>query len=254
MAGHSKWANIQHRKAAVDRKRAKRWTRLLREVTVSARLGGGDPAANPRLRAAIQDAKTDNVPNDTIERAILKGTGELEGASYEEITYEGYGPGGVAILVETMTDNRNRTVAEMRNLFSRHDGNLGDTNSVAWMFDRRGYFEIEREAMSEEEVMELALEVGVEDLETGGERYELTTSFEDYAAVREALEERLEARGVALAAKQLAMVPQTTLEVEGATARQVLRLLEALEDQDDSQNVWTNASLDDEALDGEDES
>jgi YebC/PmpR family DNA-binding regulatory protein len=245
MAGHSKWANIQHRKAAVDRKKAKRWTRLLREVTVSARLGGGDPAANPRLRAAIQDARADNVPNDTIDRAILKGTGELEGASYEEIVYEGYGPGGVAVLIETMTDNRNRTVAEMRHVFSRHGGSLGETNSVAWMFDRRGCFEIEREAMSEEEVMELALELGAEDLETGGERWELYTGFEDYARVREALEAR---EDVPVAAKQLAMVPQSTIEVEGDTARQALRLLEALEDLDDTQNVWTNASLDDDAL------
>ena len=244
MAGHSKWANIQHRKAAVDAKRAKRWTRILREVTVSARLGGGDPAANPRLRAAIQDARADNVPNDTIERAIQKGTGELEGTSYEEITYEGYGPGGVAILVETMTDNRNRTVAEMRHIFSRHGGSLGENNSVAWMFDRRGFFEIERDAMSEEEVMELALDLGVDDLETEGETYELYTRFEDYAGVRE----ELESRQVALSTKKLAMVPQTSVEVRGEDAEAVLRLLEALEDHDDTQNVFANVSVDEEAL------
>jgi YebC/PmpR family DNA-binding regulatory protein len=244
MAGHSKWANIQHRKAAVDRKRAKRWTRLLREVTVAARLGGGDPAANPRLRAAIHDAGADNVPKDTIERAVAKGTGDLEGAEYEEIVYEGYGPGGVAILVETVTDNRNRTVAEMRHAFSRHGGSLGETNSVAWMFDRRGYFEIEREAMSEEGVMELALELGVDDLETGGERWELYTGFEDFARVREALEQR----GVPVATQQLAMVPQSMVEIDGGAARQVLRLLEALEDQDDAQDVWANAAIDDAAL------
>lgn len=244
MAGHSKWANIQHRKAAVDKKRAKRWTRILREVTVSARLGGGDPDANPRLRAAMNDASSDNVPKDTIERAIQKGTGELEGASYDEITYEGYGPGGVAVIIETMTDNRNRTVAELRHLFSRHGGSLGESNSVAWMFDRRGYFEIERGTMDEEEVMELALEVGVDDLETEGENYELFTAFEDYAAVREELEQR----EVPLATKELAMVPQSNVEVSGEEAGKALRLLEALEDHDDAQHVWANLSVDDETL------
>jgi YebC/PmpR family DNA-binding regulatory protein len=244
MAGHSKWANIQHRKAAVDQKRAKRWTKILREVTVSARLGGGDPDANPRLRSAIQDARTDNVPNDTIDRAIKKGTGDLEGVSYEEIVYEGYGPGGVAVIVEAMTDNRNRTVAEIRHVFSRFGGSLGESNSVAWMFDRRGYFEIERTAMSEEEVMELALEVGVEDIETEGESYELYSSFEDYATVREELEKR----EVALVTKQLAMVPQSSVEVEGGSARTALKLLDALEDHDDVQHVWANLVVDEEAL------
>ncbi len=244
MAGHSKWANIQHRKAAVDRKRAKRWTRILREVTVSARLGGGDPDANPRLRSAIDDAKADNVPNDTIERAIKKGTGELEGASYEEITYEGYGPGGVAIIVETMTDNKNRTVAELRHLFSRFGGSLGETNSVAWMFDRRGLFEIEREAMDEEEAMELALEVGVDDLHTEGETYELYSSFEDYVTVREELEKR----DVPLATKKLAMIPQSNVEVGGEDADRALKLLDALEDYDDAQNVWANLSVDENSL------
>lgn len=244
MAGHSKWANIQHRKAAVDKKRAKRWTRILREVTVSARLGGGDPDANPRLRSAIDDAKSDNVPNDTIERAVKKGTGELEGASYEEITYEGYGPGGVAIIVETMTDNKNRTVAELRHLFSRFGGSLGETNSVAWMFDRRGLFEIEGDAMDEEEAMELALEVGVDDLDTEGETYELYTSFEDYVTVREELEKR----EVPLTTKKLAMIPQSNVEVEGEDAAQALKLLDALEDYDDSQNVWANLSVDEDAL------
>lgn len=244
MAGHSKWANIQHRKAAVDKKRAKRWTRILREVTVSARLGGGDPDANPRLRSAIDDAKADNVPNDTIERAIKKGTGELEGGSYEEITYEGYGPGGVAIIVETMTDNKNRTVADLRHLFSRFGGSLGETNSVAWMFDRRGLFEIERDAMDEEEAMELALEVGVDDLDTEGETYELYTSFEDYVTVREELEKR----DVPLATKKLAMIPQSNVEVGGEDADRALKLLDALEDYDDAQNVWANLSVDEATL------
>ena len=242
MAGHSKWAGIKHKKAAIDAKRARRWTKLVREVIVSARLGGGDPDFNPRLRSAILDAKADNVPNDTIDRAIKKGTGELEGESFEEVSYEGYGPSGVAVLVEAMTDNRNRTVSELRNLFSRNGGNLGETGCVAWMFDRRGCFAIEPSAMSEEELMELALELGVEDFEVG-EPYELFTAPEDYARVRE----ELERRGVPLAAAELAMIPQSTVELgEGSGA--VLRLMEALEDHDDVQHVWANFEVDEGVL------
>jgi YebC/PmpR family DNA-binding regulatory protein len=244
MSGHSKWANIQHRKSAQDAKRARRWTKILKEVTVSARLGGGDPAGNPRLRAAIQDARGDNVPNDTIERAILKGTGELEGVSYEEVSYEGYGPGGVAVLVEAMTDNRNRTVAEVRHLFSRHGGSLGESGCVAWMFEQRGYFAIEPSSMDEEALMELALELGVADLSTDGDEYELYTAKEDYARVREALEER----GVHLVARELAMVPQSSVDVEGDAAARAVRLLEALEELDDVQNVWANLSVDEAAM------
>ncbi len=244
MSGHSKWAGIKHKKAVLDQKRAKRWTRLLKEVTVAARLGGGDPGGNPRLRAAINDARADNVPNDTIDRAVAKGTGDLEGTSYEEITYEGYGPGGVAVLVEAMTDNRNRTVAELRHLFSRHGGSLGETGCVAWMFEQRGYFAVERSAMDEEAAMELALELGVEDLETSDEGYELYTGKEDYGRVREALEER----EVPLSAKELAMIPQTSLEVDADAAGRALRLLEALEDHDDVQNVWANLSVDEAAM------
>ena len=244
MAGHSKWAGIKHKKAAIDKKRAKRWTKLLREVTVSARLGGGDPAANPRLRSAIQDARADNVPNDTIDRAIAKGTGDLDGEAYEEVVYEGYAPGGVAVLVEAMTDNRNRTAADIRHLFSRHGGSLGESGCVAWMFEPRGYFAVERSAMGEEELMELALEVGVDDLETEGDEYELYTSYDDYARVRE----QLEARDLALTAKELAMIPRSSVEVGGEEAGRVLRLLEALEDHDDVQSVWANVSVDDAAL------
>lgn len=244
MAGHSKWANIQHRKSAQDAKRGRRWTKILKEVTVAARLGGGDSAGNPRLRAAIQDARTDNVPNDTIERAVLKGTGELEGQAFEEIVYEGYGPGGVAVLVEAATDNRNRTAAEIRHLFSRHGGSLGESNCVAWMFDQRGYFAIRRDALDEEAVMELALDLGVEDLETEGDDYELYTSRDDYARVRE----ELESRDLPLAAKELAMVPSTSVDVEGENAASAIRLLEALEDQDDVQKVWANLSIDESTL------
>jgi YebC/PmpR family DNA-binding regulatory protein len=242
MAGHSKWAGIKHKKAALDAKRAKRWTKIIREVMVSARLGGADPDFNPRLRLAVNDAKADNVPNDTIDRAIKKGTGELEGVDYEEIAYEGYGPGGVAVIVETMTDNRNRTVSEIRHLFSRHGGNLGENGCVAYMFDRRGYFVVEQGTMTEDELMELALELGVEDISTE-DTYEMFTSLEDYNRVREELEER----GIALEVKELAMIPQTTVELSD-NAAQMLRLMEALEDHDDVQDVWANFEATEEML------
>ena len=243
MAGHSKWAGIKHKKAAIDAKRAKRWTKLIREVMVAARLGGGDADFNPRLRSAILDAKADNVPNDTIDRAIKKGTGELEGEAIEEVTYEGYGPGGVAVLVEAMTDNRNRTVAEIRHLFSRHGGNLGEAGCVAWMFERRGYFAIDPETMDEEAFMELAVELGVDDLGLA-ELYELITSPEDYERVRE----ELERREVELVAQELAMIPQSTVELEDGGAGSMLRLVEALEDHDDVQHVWANFEADEELL------
>lgn len=237
MSGHSKWAGIKHRKAAVDAKRGRLWTRLIREVMVSARLGGGDPAANPRLRSAIGDARAANVPNDTIERAILKGTGELEGVAYEEVAYEGYAPGGVAVLVEAMTDNRNRTVAELRHLFSKHGGNLGESGCVAWMFDRRGLFVIARAALDEEALMELALDLGVDDFSLEDDSYELHAAAEDYARVRE----EIERREVPLEVAQLAMIPQTWIAPEGDDdAARAQRLIEAVEDHEDVQNVWTN--------------
>lgn len=240
MSGHSKWSTIKRKKASLDAKRGKLFTRLLREVTVAAREGGGDPAGNPRLRAAIQEAKANNVPNDTVDRAIKKGTGELEGAAFEEVTYEGYGPGGAAVFVEAMTDNRNRTVSEVRHLFSRYGGNLGENGCVSWMFDRRGQFMIERDAMDEEAFMDLAIELGVEDISTSDDGYEILTSVADYNGVREALEER----EVPLALGELAMIPQSPMSVEESVMPQVSSLLEALEDQDDVQNVWTNCNVD----------
>jgi YebC/PmpR family DNA-binding regulatory protein len=241
MAGHSKWAQIKHKKAVTDARRGKLWTKLLREVTVAARLGGGDLDGNPRLRSAVQDARAANVPNDNIDRAIRKGTGELEGASYEEVVYEGYGPAGVAILVEAMTDNRNRTVAELRRLFSKNGGNLGDSGCVAWQFDRRGYFSLPRSAMGDEALMELALALAVDDIAIGEEQYELFTSVEDYNRVRE----ELEAREAPLESKELVMVPQSTVEVEDPEqVAQVLALVDALEDHDDTQDVWINLELD----------
>jgi YebC/PmpR family DNA-binding regulatory protein len=244
MSGHSKWATIKRKKAANDSKRGKLWTKLLREITVSARMGGGDPAANPRLRAAVLEARSANVPNDTIDRAIKKGSGELEGVTYEEVTYEGYAPGGVALLVETITDNRNRTVSEVRHLFSRYGGNLGESGSVAWMFKRRGYFSIERRQLSEEAFMELALELGADDVEIGDDLYELYTSPDDYGRVQEALA----AKGIPVAGKELAMLPQTYVDVGEERSAQVLRLMEALEDHEDVQSVWANFDLDESLM------
>jgi len=243
MSGHSKWNTIKHRKAATDAKRGKLFTKLLREITVAARLGGGDPKGNSRLRSALLEARSNSVPGDTIERAIKKGTGELEGESYEEVVYEGYGPGGVAILVEGMTDNRNRTASEVRHLFTRHGGNLGDSGSVSWIFKRRGYFAIERGKLDEEKFMELALELGADDIAIEPELYEIFTPPEEFAAVSD----QLERRGVQAAVKELAMIPQTSTALPADRVAQVLRLMESLEDHDDVQKVWAN--LDTSAID-----
>ena len=244
MSGHSKWNTIKRKKAANDSKRGKLFTRLLREVTVAARLGGGDLDANPRLRAAVQEARSSNVPGDTIERAIKKGTGDLEGVSYEEVSYEGYGPGGVAILVEAMTDNRNRTVSEVRHLFSKHGGSLGESGCVNWMFEKHGYFLIARETMNEEEFMELALELEVDDIATDGSGYEMFTSPSDYLTVKDALDERQ----VPVVAAELAMLPQNHVDLPQDKVPQVLRIVEALEDLDDVQNVWSNVDIDESVL------
>ncbi|MEM9554937.1 MAG: YebC/PmpR family DNA-binding transcriptional regulator [Acidobacteriota bacterium] len=243
MAGHSKWANIKRRKGAQDAKRGKLFTRLLREVTVAAREAGGDPDGNPRLRAAIQECKNNNCPNDTIDRAIKKGTGEIEGQILEEVTYEGYGPGGVAMLVETMTDNRNRTVSEVRHLFSKHGGNLGQDGSVAYLFNRQGYFQVDPETMGEEDLMELALELEVEDISTDKGAFEIFTDPGRYLEIKE----ELATRDVA-AEGQLAMIPTTSVELDEDKLPQVLRLVEAMEDLDDVQNVWANFEADDALL------
>lgn len=244
MSGHSKWSTIKHKKAATDARRGKLFTKLLREITVAARLGGGDAKANPRLRSALLEARSSSVPGDTIERAIKKGTGELEGESYEEVVYEGYGPGGVAILVEGMTDNRNRTAQEIRHTFAKHGGNLGDSGCVGWMFTRRGYFAVERSAMDEESFMELALDLGAEDVAVHEDSYEIYSAVEGFQSVQD----ELERRGVPVLAKQLAMIPQTHVQVPGDRVNQFLRLVETLEDQDDVQHVWANAELDEKAL------
>lgn len=244
MAGHSKWAQIKRKKAVTDARRGSLWTKLLKEVTVAARLGGGDSDGNPRLRTAVQEARSSNVPNDNIERAIKRGTGELEGVSYEEVTYEGYGPGGVAILVEVVTDNRNRSVAEIRHLFAKSGGNLGENGCVAWMFDKKGLFAIDKDQMSEEEFMELALEIEAEDISIEEETYEIYSQPELFGAIREELEKR----EVPLVARELAMLPQNQIKVDGDKAPQLLRLMEALEDQEDVQHVWANFDIDAEVL------
>lgn len=243
MAGHSKWANIKRRKGAQDAKRGKLFTKLLREVTVAAKEGGGDPDGNARLRAAITDCRSNNVPNDKIDNAIKKGTGELEGASYEDVNYEGYGPGGVAVMVETMTDNRNRTVGEVRHVFSKYGGNLGQDGSVSYLFERRGYFVVASESMDEEAFMELAVEVGADDFSTDN-GYEIFTEPSDFGEVRAALQEQ----EVAVDSAELAMLPTTSVALPEDKQGSFLKFLDAIENLDDVQNVWFNAELDDSAL------
>ena len=244
MSGHSKWSTIKHKKATTDLRRGKLFSKILKEITVAARLGGGDPKGNPRLRTALLEARSNSVPGDNIDRAIKKGTGELEGESYEEITYEGFGPAGVAVLVEVATDNRNRTTPEIRHLFTKHGGAMAEAGSVAWMFKRRGYFALDPAGMTEERFMELALELGVDDITVEEDRYEMLTAPEEFTAVQEALE----SRGVAVAAKELAMMPQTTVDVPADRINQVFRLMEALEDHDDAQKVWANFDVDEKVL------
>jgi YebC/PmpR family DNA-binding regulatory protein len=244
MAGHSKWAQIKRKKAVTDSRRGQLWTKLLKEISVAARLGGGDSEGNSRLRTAVQDARSANVPNDNIDRAIKRGTGQLEGMSIEEVTYEGYGPGGVAVLVETVTDNKNRTVSEIRHLFARNGGNLGENGCVSWMFEKRGYFAIDNKEMTEEQFMEVALELGADDISIEDESYEIFTRPEDYGAVRDALEQR----ELALVSRELAMLPQNYVQVDDESAPGVLRLMEALEEHDDVQNVWANFDLDEDVL------
>ncbi|HEX9638246.1 MAG TPA: YebC/PmpR family DNA-binding transcriptional regulator [Acidobacteriota bacterium] len=241
MSGHSKWSKVKHVKAAVDAKRGRIFTRLIKEITVAARMGGGDPDGNPRLRRAIQDAKAENMPSDNIERAIKKGTGELEGVHYEEAHFEGYAPGGVALLVEVLTDNRNRTVSEIRHLFGKNGGNLGESGCVAWMFNKRGYIAIDRGAAEEDKVMSVALDAGAEDISEDEGCYEVYTRPEDFDRVLEAFRKA----EIAVAESQLAMVPSNHLKVEPKVAQQVVRLTEVLEEHDDVQNVWTNLELDD---------
>lgn len=245
MSGHSKWANIKHKKGAADAKRGKIFTRLIKEVTVAARMGGGDPDGNPRLRSAIATARAENMPKDNIIRAIKKGTGELEGEVYDEILYEGYGPGGVAVLVECMTDNRNRTVADVRHYFAKSNGNLGESGCVAWMFDKKGQILVNKSTISEDELMELALEAGAEDVLEEDEQFQVLTAPEDFDEVRESLEKA----GVVFEEASVTMIPQNIVEVtEEKPARALLKLLENLEDHDDVQNVHANFDIDNDLM------
>lgn len=244
MAGHSKWHNIRLRKGKQDAVRGKMFTKLAREIIVAAKAGGGNPDANPRLRLSIQKARENSMPADNIKRAIQRGTGELEGVNYEEVTYEGYGPAGVAILVETMTDNRNRTVAELRHAFSRNGGSLGEQGCVSWLFDHKGVLSVPSEETDEETVMTVALEAGAEDVKTEIDAYEVVTTPDQFDAVKEAFE----AENVPLAAAELTMVPQNTIHLEGKDAQQMLRLMDALEDLDDVSNVYANFDISDEEL------
>ncbi|MBM3964146.1 MAG: YebC/PmpR family DNA-binding transcriptional regulator [Planctomycetes bacterium] len=244
MAGHSQWANIKHRKALVDSKRSKLWSKLSKAIIVAAKLGGGDPSANIRLRTAILDAKAVSLPKDNIDRAIKKGTGELDGGDVEEILYEGYGPGGVAVLCDIMTDNRNRTAPEIRKLFDNHGGNLGSTNCVAYLFERKGLISIKQPAVDLEKLMEIALENGAEDVTEGQETYEISCPTDAYTG----LVEVIEAQGIAIESKQVTRVPNLTVEVDSETAVSVMKLLEKLEDHDDVQSVATNVNFTPEQL------
>ena len=240
MSGHSKWASIKHRKADKDAKRGKIFTKLIKEITVAARLGGGDPEANARLRTVLLASKAANMPADNIKRAIKKGTGELPGVQYEEVVYEGYGPAGVAVYVEGMTDNKNRTLPELRHLFSKFGGHLGEANCVAWMFDKKGYLVVERKGKSDEEIFEQAIEAGADDIREDGENLEVLTPTDRLEAVHEALSKS----GVQIAAAQIAMVPKTTVKLEGSSVKKILGMMEALEDHDDVQHVWSNFDID----------
>jgi YebC/PmpR family DNA-binding regulatory protein len=240
MAGHSKWKRIKHKKAVTDARRGASWTKVIREITVAARAGGGDPGGNPRLRTAIDAAKAVNMPGDNIERAIKKGTGELEGAVYEEVTYEGYGPGGAAIIIEATTDNSTRTVADIRHAFSRNGGNLGATNSVAWMFDKKGQLLLDANRYPEDATLEAALEAGAEDFQRDGDQYVVSTMVQTFHAVQDALK----ARKFEIESAEIAMVPRTTVKVEGKQAEQMIKLLETLEELDDVSKVFSNFDID----------
>ncbi len=244
MSGHSKWATIKRKKAATDSARGRLFTRLIKEITIAARNGGGNAEGNPRLRLAIQTAKAANMPADNITRAIQKGTGELEGVSYEELTYEGYGPGGVAILAEIVTDNNNRTVSEMRHIFSRNNGNLGNSGSVAWMFSRQGTIVIptagKNSSVTEDDLLPIVLEAGADDLQNEDEVFTVTTTPHSFEQVKQAIEDK----GIEIETASLQMVPDNTVKVTGKEAEQVLKLMEALEEHDDVQNVYANFDID----------
>jgi YebC/PmpR family DNA-binding regulatory protein len=244
MSGHSKWHSIKHKKAAIDSKRGRAFTKFIKEITIAARIGGGDPEGNPRLRKAIADAKTLNMPADNIKRAIMKGTGELEGGQLDEVTYEGYGPGGVALIVEVVTDNRNRTVSEIRHVFSKNGGNMAEAGAVSWMFHKKGYIAIDDRKSDEDTLMSLALEAGADDFVHDGSTYEIYTSPNALDDVLNAVK----AKGIETVSAEISMIPQTYVKVEGKAAQQVLKLMEALDEHDDVQHVYGNFDIEESEL------
>lgn len=245
MSGHSKWHTIKHKKGALDAKRGKIFTKLIKEITVAARTGGsGDVDANARLRKAVTDAKGMNMPNDTIDRAIKRGTGALEGVSYDEITYEGYGPSGVAVLVETMTDNRNRTVAEIRHIFGKNGGNMGESGSVAWMFDKKGYIVVDKTAMGEDALFEVVIEAGADDMQDEGDVFEIFTTPDNFDSVHEAIK----AAGIEPQASEISMIPQNYIALTGQDAKTMMKLYDALDDNDDVQKVYANFDIDESEM------
>jgi YebC/PmpR family DNA-binding regulatory protein len=244
VAGHSKWSTIKRKKAVTDQRRAAVWGKIIREITVAAKIGGGDPTSNPRLRLAMDNARTANMPNDNVDRAIAKGTGDLEGMEYHEITYEAYGPSGVALYIETLTDNVNRTVAEIRHALGKHGGNLGTSGSVSWMFDRRGQIVFDADRYDEGAILEAALEAGAQDMESAEGESIVYTEVGDFHTVQEALR----ARSLEWESAEIAMVPKNLVRVEGADAEKLLKLLEVLDDSDDVQQVYSNADIDDSSL------
>lgn len=245
MSGHSKWHSIKHKKAKIDAQRGKIFTKLIKELTVAARMGGGDPEMNPRLRVAVNAAKAANMPSKNIDNAVKKGTGEMPGVVYEDISYEGYGPAGVAMFINAVTDNKNRTVADVRHLLSKYGGNLGESGSVAWMFEKKGLITVSAANHSEDELLEIALECGAEDMEKEDENYEIYTSFEEFNAVRG----ELEAKNIEIESAEITMIPQNTVELNGKDAEQMMKLMDVLDDHDDVQNVYANFEIEDEEMD-----
>jgi YebC/PmpR family DNA-binding regulatory protein len=244
MSGHSKWHTIKHKKGAADAKRGRVFTRIIKELTVAARAGGGDPDMNPRLRTIVAEAKQANMPAENIKRAIRRGTGEEPGVQYEEITYEGYGPGGVALIIEAMTDNKNRTVGEIRHMLTKYGGDLGQSNSVAWMFEKKGYIVIEKAKASEDTLLSAALDAGADDLRDDGDNWEVVSAPDTFPAVKEAVEKL----GIQAESAQVAMLPKNYVSLEGRAAQSMLKLLDLLEDHDDVQHVWSNMDVDEKEL------
>lgn len=244
MSGHSKWSSIKHKKGAADAKRGKIFTKLIKEITVAARMGGGDPDGNPRLRSAIAVAKAENMPKENIERGIKKGTGELEGVSYEEANYEGYGPGGVAVLIDCLTDNKNRTVADIKHLFERHGGNLGEPGCVAWMFEQKGLIVFDKDKVDEEVLFDLALEAGAEDVREEETEFEVITEPSDLESVKQAIDDA----GLSYTLAEVTKIPKNTIKVEGKKAQQTLNLMQSIEDHDDVSHVYANCDIPDDVM------